>query len=72
MLIGICLVLCRVQFRFNMYGVVLFVDVLNIQDNCNKKMLQGKYLEVIFINLVKYIIVLGEEDIIVEDLRNYF
>lgn len=72
MLIGICLVLCRVQFRFNMHGAVLFVDVSNIQDNCNKKTLQGKYLEVTPINPVKYIIVSGEEDITVEDLSNYF
>lgn len=55
-----------------MHGAVLFVDVSVIQDNCNKRTLLGKYLELTPINPVKYIIVSGEEDITIDDLRNYF
>lgn len=52
--------------------MLFFVDVSDIQDNCNKKTLQGKYLEITPINPVKYIIVSGGEDITIDDLKKYF
>lgn len=52
--------------------ITLFADVTEIQKKCNRWPLEGKYLEIGTIDPVKYIVVSAEEDITMDELKEYF
>lgn len=52
--------------------ITLFPDVTEIQKKCNQWPLEGKYLEVGTIDPVKCIVVSAEEDITIDELKEYF
>lgn len=50
----------------------MFADVTEIQKKCHQCPLEGRYLEVGTIDPVKYIVVSAEEDITIDELKEYF
>lgn len=50
----------------------LFADLTEIQKKCKQRSLDGKCFEVCAIDPVKCIVVSAEEDITIEELKEYF